>query len=36
MIGWIAAAIVLFLVLLVCVFGPLVGLYGDMRHEGEE
>ncbi len=35
MIGWIVAAIALFLVLLACVFGPLLGLYGDMRHEEE-
>jgi hypothetical protein len=36
MTGWIAAAIALFIVLLVCVFGPMLGVYGDMRRQGEE
>ena len=30
---WITASIVLFIIVVISAFGPMVGLYGDMKHE---
>jgi hypothetical protein len=33
---WITASIVLFLIVLISTFGPMFGVYGDMKHEEKE
>lgn len=32
---WITSSIVLFVIVIISAFGPLFGLYGEMKHKGE-
>lgn len=33
---WITASIILFCIVILSVFGPMVGLYGSMKYKGKE